>query len=246
MTTSAGRVALFDADDHFTSAVENAQAILRFERFLGIDLERGAQAVIMRLPGLDTLLTVAYSALYWPFVVGALLITARRDRAAFRLMRNALLISGAVGLVTMVLLPVAPPRMLAGYDDRVERLGVLGDVAHPSGWFNQLAAMPSFHVCWMFVAAFALRGIGSRWVRRAPPLVMSAAVVTTGNHYVVDAVAGAVLALVAWSSAPSMQRSFDQARSERRARSRPAMTSTTEIARKPMSQPRGSATSSRT
>jgi len=47
---------------------------------------------------------------------------------------------------------------------------------------NPNAAMPSFHVCWMLIAAAGLRRMVLGAVRWAPPVVMVLAVFTTGNH----------------------------------------------------------------
>ena len=67
------------------------------------------------------------------------------------------------------------------------------------GFTNQYAAMPSLHVGWDLLMGYALVVYGRRrWQRVAGvllPLMMMVAVVATGNHYVVDAVAGVVLVL---------------------------------------------------
>jgi hypothetical protein len=74
-----------------------------------------------------------YALLYWPFVVGTLVVTAWLDRAMFRLARNAMLISGAVGLAVMATYPVAPPRLLNGYTDPLRRTVVLRSIAGAAG-----------------------------------------------------------------------------------------------------------------
>jgi membrane-associated phospholipid phosphatase len=193
-------------------AAANARAVLAVEAALDLDVERAIQSSPLGRGRLGAALAVFYAAAYWPFVVVGTAVTAWRDRPAFRLTRNALLVSGAVGLIVIAAFPVAPPRLLDGYDDHVGRLAVLGSVAHPDGLFNPYAAMPSFHVAWMVVVALGLRNqIGRPW-RWAPPALMALAVVTTGNHYVLDVAAGIVLASLAWLLATPMQRAFEQAR----------------------------------
>ena len=80
-------------------------------------------------------------------------------------------------------------------------------VARPGGGItNHLGAIPSFHVGWVILVAVAvhrvarsrtLRGVAIAW-----PLLMSYAVVATGNHWVLDIPSGAALAaagfLAAW------------------------------------------------
>ena len=64
----------------------------------------------------------------------------------------------------------------------------------------QFAAMPSLHLAWaMWVAivAFAmLRGKAQRGWVFLYPVMTTVAVIATGNHYVLDVVAGVALALV--------------------------------------------------
>lgn len=77
----------------------------------------------------------------------------------------------------------------------------LGVLAHPSGWFNPYAAMPSFHVCWTVIAAFGARQVVGRSAFLVP-VTMSVAVVSTGNHWVLDVAAGWASAALAWQVAP--------------------------------------------
>lgn len=203
--------------DTAARAAANARAVLAVEAALDLDVERAIQSSPFGQGFVGAALAVFYAAAYWPFVVVGIAVTAWRDRPAFRLTRNALLVSGAIGLIVIAAFPVAPPRLLDGYDDHVGRLSVLGSVAHPDGLFNPYAAMPSFHVAWMIVAARGLRNqIGRPW-RWTPPALMALAVVTTGNHYVLDVVAGIALASLAWVLAAPMQRAFEQARTPSRA-----------------------------
>ena len=98
--------------------------------------------------------------------------------------------------------PAAPPRMLPG-------LGIHDTVGmddHDAGSFhgisyNPYAAMPSMHVGWsLIVAGGVVRAAQSPWVRGiaiAHPLVMAATTIATGNHYLLDCIAGAVIGVVA-------------------------------------------------
>ena len=61
--------------------------------------------------------------------------------------------------------------------------------------------MPSMHVGWsLIVAGGVVRAVQSPWVRGiaiAHPLVMATATIATGNHYLLDCIAGAVIGMVA-------------------------------------------------
>ena len=110
-------------------------------------------------------------------------------------------ISGSVGLAVFALFPVSPPRFLDGFTDTVaSRCRAQGAVAHPSGFTNEYAAMPSFHVGWTVLAGVVVFGVLRhrilRWAALVPGAVMSMTVVVTANHYVLDALAGIVVSLL--------------------------------------------------
>ena len=75
---------------------------------------------------------------------------------------------------------------------------------------NPFAAMPSLHLAWaVWSAMFAARLIRRRSLRSVAytyPVVTTIVVMATANHYLLDAVAGAVLALAAgWVCLSRMQ-----------------------------------------
>ena len=67
--------------------------------------------------------------------------------------------------------------------------------------FNPYAAMPSLHVGWSILAGDrALPRDRRSWVRAVAvlhPVLMTLAVTQTGNHYLADSLAGALVALLA-------------------------------------------------
>ena len=68
---------------------------------------------------------------------------------------------------------------------------------------DQYASMPSLHVAWAVWCALALYPVARHWALRALvvayPLMTALVVVATGNHFFLDAVAGAVLACLTWA-----------------------------------------------
>ncbi|MGE0309384.1 MAG: phosphatase PAP2 family protein, partial [Acidimicrobiia bacterium] len=118
-------------------------------------------------------------------------------------LRNAMFISGAIGLVIFATYPVAPPRLLppgSGFIDTVTQWSTSYRVLQPPSLVNKYAAMPSLHAGWNLLVGIALwHAFTSKRVRTfavASPLLMAFAVVATANHYVIDAIAGAALSLV--------------------------------------------------
>jgi hypothetical protein len=179
-------------------ALGHAETVLDLERSLGLDWELGAQHLALDHRSVVDLCNVLYTWLFWPTVIGALVVLYVADRARYRVYRNALFMSGLVGLVVFAAFPLAPPRMLPGYVDTVVVFSHQESLAHPTTFTNQYAAMPSFHVGWSVLAGLALLPLARRPLMRAalllPGAVMAVTVVVTANHYVVDGVVGVAVA----------------------------------------------------
>lgn len=109
-------------------------------------------------------------------------------------------ISGAIGLVIFAAFPVAPPRLFdIEYIDTVTLQSHSHRVLYPPGLVNAYAAVPSLHFGWNLLVGMTWFRIARRRVWRIAGVVMPAAmawaVVVTANHWVVDVVAGGVVAL---------------------------------------------------
>src|SRR6185436_7429679 len=102
-----------------------------------------------------------------------------------------------------VVFPAAPPRLVPelGIADTVGLAGSHDTGSFGGVKFNPYAAMPSMHVGWSLLVGITLFGVTRRrWLKAAAaahPVLMTVTVVATGNHYLLDAVAGAAIALVA-------------------------------------------------
>jgi membrane-associated phospholipid phosphatase len=102
-----------------------------------------------------------------------------------------------IGFGLYVLLPTAPPWYSSHFGYIPEHIDVLGtSVQRMLQWPNPIAAFPSLHAA--FAAFIALFVIG-RWGKRGLPALMiplsvSFAVVYLGHHYVIDVLAGFLLA----------------------------------------------------
>jgi membrane-associated phospholipid phosphatase len=111
-------------------------------------------------------------------------------------------VTTAVGFVCFWLLPVAPPRLLPGSFGIVDTMRATG-TGHVESTListagDQYASMPSLHVAWAVWCALALypvlRHRALRVLVAAYPVMTTLVVVATGNHYLLDAAAGALLA----------------------------------------------------
>ena len=129
-------------------------------------------------------------------------------RRAYRLSRNAFLASGAIGVVMYALWPVAPPRLIpdAGFIDTMALYDRVGYNAQETEAFvNPYAALPSLHFGWSLLLGFVVFR-----VTRFPPLKVLAvvwpvamffAIVMTGNHFIIDAIAGAAVSFLGFGIA---------------------------------------------
>ena len=197
-------------------AISNTRDVVRLERLLGLDWEHAIQDATLEVPGLSAFLTQIYVWGYLPALVGITLWLYVRHRGAYTTVRNALLASGALGLVVYAVYPCAPPWIGGGgggFTDTVAE-GFFVPVARPPGIANHLGAIPSFHVGWVILAGVVVFRVASSRTLRVLcvgyPVLMGYAVISTGNHWVLDIPAGAALAafglLVAGLLAPASQR----------------------------------------
>src|SRR5207253_3358154 len=107
--------------------------------------------------------------------------------------------------VVFLCYPMAPPRLIpdAHFVDVVVTSHALlsyhtGTLASAA---NELAAMPSLHMSWALWAALAFRaGFRDRWWSHLGwlhPAATVVAVLGTGNHFLADVVAGALVLVLA-------------------------------------------------
>jgi len=200
-------------------ARDHARDILALERTLGLDLEAGTQELMLHVDWLVTAANWVYIWGHWPVIAVTLVYLALHDRTVFLRLRNGMIASGALGLSVYTTYPVAPPRLLGeGYVDTVTEQSNAYRILQPPGFTNQYAAMPSLHVGWDLLVGLAVFCVATTVVMRTVgllmPVLMTAATVMTANHYVLDVIAGAALALVGWAIALWIER-------RRRARSGP-------------------------
>ena len=180
----------------------NAERIVAFEDRLGIDLEPVVQRALLRFPRLVHGLNVGYGLFNVTLTVGWLVVLYRRRDEGYHRFRRACMLAHVGAQPVFFLLPTAPPRVLDGFVDTLSEVSGL-DLEHPLllRFYNPVAAMPSLHVAFAVVTGAEIAGrTESRVLRVAAhayaPLVATV-VAGTGNHYVLDAVAGAALGSVA-------------------------------------------------
>lgn len=192
-------------------AVANANRILELEQRLHIDVERAAQATFADSGALATIGNWIYIWGHWPVIVATMIWLATRHTDIYRRLRDAMIISGAIGMIIYASFPVAPPRLAdPRMIDTVSERSHAYRVLQPPAFVNQYAAMPSLHAGWDLLVGISVVTAASTLLLRivgvTMPILMAVAVVTTANHYVLDVVGGIALALAGHAAALALER----------------------------------------
>ncbi len=182
----------------------NAERIIDAQRAMGFFWELDVQRWALEAPGIvEFTANQTYFACQFLISYGFMLWAYFRRNHAWYFMRNVLIVAGFVGLIGYVSYPTAPPRMFPelGFVDTLH-----GDaVSHQSGivetFANPYAAMPSLHTAYALIIGtsgfLVARHLATRIVWALYPALVVFSIVATGNHWLLDAVAGAFVALFA-------------------------------------------------
>lgn len=193
------------------AAVANARRIIDLQQALGMYWEPAIQDALLGHRWLIILSNWVYIWWHWPviIVVAVWLFLARP--AAYRLYRDAFLISGAVALVFFATMPVAPPR-LSDPDilDTISEYSAVYRSYESPRFVNLYAAFPSLHLGWNVLVSLAVFTNARHPFLRAAavmsPCTLLFAIVVTGNHFIIDAAAGTALAFAALLAAGAARR----------------------------------------
>ncbi len=187
-------------------ADRHADQLVALERSLHLFVEGRVQHAADALPGLAGLLGVSYLTLHLAVTAVVLLWLHRRRPTAFPFVRTTLLVASALALVGFLAYPTAPPRLAGiGIADTVSTGHVNLNHGLVSSLYNPYAAVPSMHVGYALIVATSLLRYGRRRLVRSLAAVYPAfvllVVVATGNHFFLDAAAGALVAALAFAAA---------------------------------------------
>lgn len=186
-------------DDAFTNAYE----LIQLEQGMGIFWEVSLQELILGHQFLVDVFNAIYIWGHIPMIGALALWIFFYRREVFAKYRNAFLLSGAIGLIFFITLPMAPPRLVpdTGIVDTVTLHSGAYRVLQPPTFVNQFAAMPSLHFGWNLILGIAVWETTRAWYARGIALIMPVAVLAgilfTGNHYVLDAAVGGLIAVTA-------------------------------------------------
>ena len=188
-----------DANEAFA----HARDLISLERTLHLFVEPSIQAWASGSHFVMVLSSWLYVNGQTTVTVAALLYLYLRHNRSFYFVRNMFMIAMTIALVGYVVFPTAPPRFMPewGFIDSVSDFtGV--HVSHASASLNALtnlyAAVPSMHVAFALMIGWTLarlvrwRIVSVLWVLY--PFLMAFVIVVTANHFIVDAILGALTA----------------------------------------------------
>ncbi len=186
-----------------SAAISNSKAILDTEQNLGLAFEAPLQGWVLQGPHvLQVVANETYFSCQFAVSTAFLLWVYARRTTYFGAVRDALVAANLVALAVAIAFPAAPPRLVrgSGIVDTLETDSVNMHSGLIDALNNAYSAMPSLHASYALVLGVA--GVAltrRRWVRAIwalyPGLVFYS-IIATGNHFVLDAVAG-VAALAA-------------------------------------------------
>jgi membrane-associated phospholipid phosphatase len=192
-------------------ALANGVFFMNLEKALHIWWEPWIQARVSAVDPLMTLLVWTYQYAHLPIIIGAMVWVFTQRREWWKLYRNWFLAMNFIAVLVFALLPTAPPRMIftSGIADINFLHGVRQHIFENGVLANPFAAMPSLHFGYaLFIGLMLFTLTHSRWTRYLGfvyAFVVLVAIVATGNHFIIDAVAGALVVLAAWVFAVNAQ-----------------------------------------
>ncbi|MEU3350182.1 bifunctional glycosyltransferase 87/phosphatase PAP2 family protein [Streptomyces sp. NPDC037389] len=191
------------APDSRALAESHGRQILAIEEFLRLDVEHGVNHFVASVDWLADGMDYYYGTFHFLVPMSLLGYLYWRRPATYRWARTSLALATLVALAGFWLYPLAPPRLMPGLAF-IDTANGPQDLSHPdfgalTELANQYAAMPSLHIGWSLwcgvVIAVAVVGpkVWTRWLGMLYPLMTFSVIVGTANHYVLDAVGGAVV-----------------------------------------------------
>ena len=188
-------------------AIRHAQDVVSAERSLGLWHEQSIQHWTMHAPGvvlevanwtyLQCQFTITFGFLLWVYLW-------RND--AWTYLRNTVIIGFTIGIVGYLSYPCAPPRLLPrelgyGFVDTLQTGSASTQGGLVSALANPYAAMPSLHTATALLVGTSgvmlCRSLWARAVWALYPGLVFFSIVATANHFILDAIAGAGVFLVA-------------------------------------------------
>ena len=182
-------------------AFDRARALVRIQHELYLPHEQDLVDALAPHRLLAQFANLYYASMHFT-VMGILLVWLFwRHRERYADIRTWMVLFTATALCVQ-LVPVAPPRLMPelGFVDVAKLYGQSVYGGYGNFQPAQFGAMPSVHVGWALLTAYAVCTISTsrwRWIAAAHAVLMCLVVVATANHWWGDGIVAAGLLLVA-------------------------------------------------
>jgi len=190
------------------AAFQHARELIQVERTLHVFVEPSVQAWASGSHALMGFSSWLYVNAQTSITLAALVYLYVRHNGSFYFVRNMFAVALLIALAGYALFPTAPPRFLPEWggpshfftDSVSDFTGV--HVGHASATmntlFNPYAAVPSMHVAFALMIGWPLASLArtpvAKVLWRCYPLLIAFVIVATANHFILDALLGAMTA----------------------------------------------------
>ncbi|GAU69449.1 hypothetical protein SSP35_12_00970 [Streptomyces sp. NBRC 110611] len=179
-------------------ALQNADWIWRAEHTLGIAVEHTINHAVNSVTWLIVSMNYYYATLHFIVTIGVLVWLYRWHPGRYAAARLALFVTTGIALLGYYFYPLAPPRLMpgGGFIDTVPEHGTWGSMAsgNLASMSNQYAAMPSMHIGWSLwcgiTIALVAKPLWGKILGMLYPATTLLVIVSTANHFWLDAVGG--------------------------------------------------------
>ena len=191
--------------DQSEKGLVNAGHVIAAERWVGFLWEPGWQSwVLEHIDGLALFFNWVYIITYWPVIALVGLALYISNRPKYYYYRSVVVINLVLALLIFMFFPVTSPFNITHYF--VNTIQTLGPSFYGSAdmasYYNTNAAMPSLHFSWTIILSVAFARMLKGWFKPLALLYPAAtffAITITGNHFILDAIAGGLLAGLAFA-----------------------------------------------
>ena len=187
--------------DTWAEGLTNGEKVMLLQRDLGFLWEPGWQSwALENVRPLVVTMNWVYIVTYWPVILLTAFILFLKNRRDYNFYRTVVFVNLTVAVITFMIFPVASPFSIPGIElsDSIQEFGprFYGSEGMAS-YYNISAAMPSLHFSWTVILGVLFwRSFPGRYRMTGLlyPVLTFFAITLTGNHFILDAIAGGLLA----------------------------------------------------
>ncbi|WP_225845098.1 phosphatase PAP2 family protein [Streptomyces sp. HPF1205] len=191
------------------TALRHAADVWSLESHLGLNVERSINHAINKVDWLIVGMNYYYATLHFIMTIGVLVWLYVKHPGRYGPARLVLFVTTWLALVGFWAFPLAPPRLMTGghFIDTVLVHRTWGSMSQGSlsQVSNQYAAMPSMHIGWSLWCGITIVTLAKPlWVRilgALYPVATLLVIISTANHFWMDAIGGALCLAVGYTVA---------------------------------------------